>query len=171
MKKVFKLMSLMLCMMAVSATFMACGDDKEEVTPSNGQPNASITAQDLLGTWYGIDENSDKKITIFMLELPSDGIGVYTEYKAKAEEDWEPYMERPMQISWTLSNGTFTMTAQTPGGKQSRVGDILSKTSDGSLKVRRHLVEGFDEITLYAVTGGEDAIRKVLENLLLTKKK
>ena len=77
MKKLFYLMSLMLCMLFGSMAFVACGDDEEE---NGGAGDTSISADQIRGSWYGVDENSDTKISVFSIYFESNGTCLFNAY-------------------------------------------------------------------------------------------
>jgi len=168
MKNYFKLMSLFLGLLMGCFAFVACGDDDDD---ENGTPNTpaltSITEQDLYGGWYGIDENSNEKINIFEMVFEPQGRGFYAEIKAKANHDWEPE-EESVDMTWTLNKGTITMTFQVEDGSETRVGDILAKNQDGSMKIRRHLENNkTDEMIIYPLT--DHGVWRIFEELLMSK--
>lgn len=93
MKKYFYLMSLMLGLMVGSFGLVACGDDDDKGSSSGGgddTPSTEVDTDKMIGTWYGIDENSDSKVCVFSISFIENGVGVYAEYKAKAKNNWEP---------------------------------------------------------------------------------
>ena len=63
-------------LMAVVAVFAftACGDD-DSGKDGNGGNGSQVTPEQLIGTWYGVDENSSKKINIFVMAFASGGSG------------------------------------------------------------------------------------------------
>ena len=161
MKKYLQLLSLMLCMMAGTMFFVACGDDDDD---NDTTPASSITEQDLYGGWYGIDENSSEKINIFWMYFEPEGRGMYGEIKAKAKNNWR-IDDASVDITWTLKSGTLTMLYNS----QPKVGEILKKNSDGSLQVKRHLGEGkTDEISVYPMRD-QQVLYQIVEQMVQEK--
>lgn len=157
MKKYFKVMSLLLCMMAIPMTFVACGGDDDDNTPSGGgdKSGSAVSVQDLYGAWYGIDENSDKKVNVFIVTFEPNGKGNFVEIKAKAEHNWEVENDKSFEYTWTYENGTVTMTV----GDEQMSADVLKKNDDdGTITIKRHLEEGeSDEIKIYKVQNTQEA--------------
>ena len=143
MKKYFYFMSFMLCMIFGSMAFVSCGDDDDSSGGSSGgSGNTSITAQDLLGCWYGVDENSSEKINVFVMYFEPNDKGFYMEYKAKAKNNWAMDPASPVEFSWTLVNGTVTANiSQGNEHTDTKKGDILQKIGDNKIKIRRYLTE------------------------------
>lgn len=165
MKKYLQLLSMMLCMMAGTMFFVACGDDDDDDT----NPTSSITEQDLYGGWYGIDENSSEKVNLFWIYLEPEGRGMYGEVKAKAKHNWE-LEDASVDINWVLTSGVLTMSFESEEGTMYRVGEVLSKNSDGSLQVKRHLDEGeTDVITIYPLQN-MDNLYRMMEEMIASKK-
>ena len=104
--KHLKLLSLLLMATFGVLAFTACGDD-DSGDKGNGN---NITSAQLIGTWYGVDENSSKRINIFVMDFTTNGKGHYAEYKAKAEENWNPREPQYDDMTWTLTNGTLHAT-------------------------------------------------------------
>lgn len=157
MKKYFKVMSLLLCMMAIPMTFVACGGDDDDNTPSGGgdKPGSAVSVQDLYGAWYGIDENSDKKVNVFIVTFEPNGKGNFVEIKAKAEHNWDVENDKSFEYTWTYENGTVTMTV----GDEQMSADVLKKNDDdGTITIKRHLEEGeSDEIKIYKIQNTQEA--------------
>ena len=129
--------------------FTACGDDD---SGDKGKGNGNITPEQLIGTWYGVDENSSKRINIFVMNFATIGTGHYAEYKAKAEENWVPREPQSAEMTWTLTNGT--LNANVMG--DTRKGDILS-INGNKITVRRYLDEGStDEIVMTRVNSADE---------------
>ena len=142
--KHLKLLSLLLMATFGVLAFTACGDDD---SGDKGNGNGNITPEQLIGTWYGVDENSSKKINIFVMNFATIGTGHYAEYKAKAEENWVPREPQSADMTWTLTNGT--LNANVNG--TIRKGDVLS-INGNKMTVRRYLDEGrTDEIVMTRV--------------------
>lgn len=138
----------------------ACGDDD-----NSGKGNGNnITPDQLIGTWYGVDENSSTKINIFVMDFVTIGSGHYAEYKAKAEEDWVPRNPQYADMTWTLTNGTLNATVS----GTTRKGDILS-ISGNTIKVRRYLDEGrTDEVVMTRVSTA-DELMQIFYQMIATK--
>ncbi|MBO4906961.1 MAG: hypothetical protein J5486_08025 [Bacteroidaceae bacterium] len=135
----------------------------------NGGQTATIAEQDLYGGWYGIDENSSEKINIFWIYLEPEGRGMYGEVKAKAKHNWE-LEDASVDINWVLTSGVLTMSFESEEGTMYRVGEVLSKNSDGSLQVKRHLDEGeTDVITIYPLQN-MDNLYRMMEEMIASKK-
>ena len=149
--KHFKFLSMMLMAVVAVFAFTACGDD-DGGDKGNGN---QVTPEQLLGTWYGVDENSSTKINIFVMDFTSVGSGNYTEYKAKADENWNPRQPQSASMTWTLSNGT--LNADVNG--VTRKGDILSLNGN-TIKVRRYLDNGHtDEIVMTRVNSANEVVQ------------
>ena len=158
-----KIMYMCMMLLAATLTFTACGSDDDDDN-GGGQGGSSITANQILGTWYGVDENSSERVNIFAVTLNSNGQGVYSEYKAKAKNNWTTERQST-NMTWTLSNGTLSMTANGSTLK----GDLLSLKGN-SLQVKRYLGDGkTDVITLTRVSGGEQEIISALDKLVAEK--
>lgn len=158
-----KFMYMCMMLLAATLTFTACGSDDDDDI-GGGQGGSSITADQILGTWYGVDENSSERVNIFAVTLNSNGQGVYSEYKAKAKNNWTTERQST-NMTWTLSNGTLSMTANGSTLK----GDLLSLKGN-SLQVKRYLGDGkTDVITLTRVSGGEQEIISALDKLVAEK--
>lgn len=169
MRKYLQLLSLMLCMMAGAMVFAACGDDDDDdVNPDNQKADSSITVQDIIGDWYGIDENTSEKVNVFVLFLEQGGHGMYGEIKAKAKNDWEPE-EQSVEMSWVLEKGVLTMSFETPDGQETRVGEIVKKNSDGSLQVRRQLGEGKTDVITINRLNDRQSFWQLVEELISSK--
>ena len=128
MKKYFYLMSLMVGLLFCSSGFMACGDDDDDKggsTPSGGGGGTPTTvdADKLIGLWYGVDENSDSKVNVFCINFMANSVGVYSEFKAKAKNNWVPETE-VAQMTWQLDNNTVKFVVTIPEkGTQERKAD------------------------------------------------
>ena len=161
MKKYFYLMSLMLCMVFGSMAFVSCDDDDDD----DAAPDTSITANQILGCWYGIDENTSERVGAFVVKLQDGGRGVYAEYKARAKHDWEPEGAQ-VEIEWQLTNGTLTMTCERNGEVMERKADLL-KLSGNKMNIRRYLEEGqTDQMTIErceSLEAAEDIFWNILE--------
>jgi len=122
-----------------------------------GGGDTSITADKLIGTWYGVDENSSKKISVFVMDFTANGQGHYAEFKAKADENWEPRDPEWANMTWTLSNGTLNATVNVPNkGDVTRKGDIISLNGN-KMTVRRYLDDGYtDEIVMTRVNSADE---------------
>ena len=160
MKKLFYFMSLFLGLLVSSSAFVACGDDDDEKDAGGGQQGGgtttTITEKDILGTWYGVEESSDK-INVFVMAFYEGGRGYYAEFKAKAKNNWEPRAEESVEMTWTMKDGALTMTFQAGEKTEARRGDILAKNADGTLKVKRYLDEGTDEVILKSIQNPQEA--------------
>lgn len=174
MKKFFYFMSLMLCMALGSVTFTACGDDDDNSSKGGGTggPDTSITAQELVGCWYGVDENSSEKINVFVMNFASTTAGSYMEYKAKARNNWNPEVDNVMAFTWTLANGVMTATLTDGEGHTAvRQGEILQKVNATTLKVKRYLNEAgtqTDVIEMHKISNPQEAYA-VLNRLVAEK--
>ena len=158
--KQFKLLSLLLIATFGVLGFTACGDD-DSGEKSSG---SNITPSQLLGTWYGVDENSSKKINIFVMDFTSIGTGRYAEYKAKAEEGWNPRNPQYNNMTWTLTNGTLSAVVD----GTTRQGDILS-INGNKITVRRHLDPGqYDEVVMTRVSS-TDEIVQIFQQMIAEK--
>lgn len=150
-------------LMAIVAmfAFTACGDDENPGT-NNGN---KITSDQLIGTWYGVDENSSKKINLFVMDFTTNGKGHYAEYKAKAEENWVSRDPQSADMTWTLTNGTLVADVNgTP-----RKGDILSLNGN-KITVRRYLEEGrTDEIVMTRVNSANE-VMQIFQQMIAEKK-
>jgi glutaredoxin len=141
MKKLFYFMSLMLCMMFGSMTFVSCGDDDDKST-SGGGADTSVTARDLIGCWYGVDEKSSEKINVFVMNFTTTTEGNYMEYKAKSKNNWAIETDNQMTFTWTLVNGVMTAQLYSGGSKVGvMMGEIVKKISDNQIRVKRYLNE------------------------------
>ena len=170
MKKYFYLMSLMVGLLVCSFSFMACGDDDDDkgsTTPGgggSGTTTATVDAEKLIGLWYGIDENSESRINVFSINFMAKGVGVYSEFKAKAKNNWEPEAEAA-QMTWQLDNNTVKFIVTIPEkGTQERKADIL-KLTDNEVTIKRYLEEGTDEMTLKRAQN-EQEVAMVLAQLI-----
>lgn len=169
MKKYFYLMSLMLGLMVGSFELVACGDDDDKGSSSGGgddTPSTEVDTDKLIGTWYGIDENSDSKVCVFCISFMENGVGVYAEYKAKAKSNWKPEAEAA-HMSWELSGVTVKFLVTTPDkGTQERKADIL-RQSDNEMTIKRYLEEGTDVMTITRARNDQEvamAFAKLIEN-------
>ena len=169
MKKYFYLMSLMLGLMVGSFGLVACGDDDDKGSSSGGgddTPSTEVDTDKLIGTWYGIDENSDSKVCVFCINFMENGVGVYAEYKAKAKNNWKPEAEAA-HMSWELSGVTVKFLVTTPDkGTQERKADIL-RQSDNEMTIKRYLEEGTDVMTITRARNDQEvamAFAKLIEN-------
>lgn len=159
--KHLKLFSLLLMATFGVLAFTACGDDD---SGDKGNGSGNITPEQLIGTWYGVDENSSKKINIFVMNFATIGTGHYAEYKAKAEENWVPREPQSAEMTWTLTNGT--LNANVNG--VTRKGDILS-INGNKITVRRYLDEGrTDEIVMTRVNSA-DEFMQIFYQMIATK--
>ena len=132
--------------------FTACGDDD---SGDKGKGNGNITPEQLIGTWYGVDESSSKRINVFVMKFTTIGTGYYAEYKAKAEENWVPREPQSAEMTWTLTNGT--LNANVMG--TTRKGDILS-INGNKITVRRYMDEGgTDEIVMTRVNSDNEYLQ------------
>ena len=149
--KHLKLLSLLLMATFGVLAFTACGDD-DSGDKGNGN---NITSAQLIGTWYGVDENSSKKINIFVMDFTTNGKGHYAEYEAKAEENWNPREPQYADMTWTLINGTLNANV----GGTTRKGDILS-INGNKITVRRYLDEGrTDEVVMTRVSSADELMQ------------
>jgi hypothetical protein len=169
MKKYFYLMSLMLGLMVGSFGLVACGDDDDKGSSSGGgddTPSTEVDTDKMIGTWYGIDENSDSKVCVFCINFMENGVGVYAEYKAKAKSNWKPEAEAA-HMSWELSGVTVKFLVTTPDkGTQERKADIL-RQSDNEMTIKRYLEEGTDVMTITRARNDQEVamvFAKLIEN-------
>lgn len=158
-------MGLMLCMVFGSMAFVACDDDDEE-----GGGNASITSDQIIGCWYGIDENTDSKINVFSIYFEPNGRCMFEQYKSKSKNSWQ-IEEEGYDMTWVLSKGTVVMTLdgyEGEGEEYQMKADLLN-INDNTLKIRRYLDEGdSDVIEMVRCDTPQDA-RRVLVQLLEEK--
>lgn len=169
MKKYFYLMSLMLGLMVGSFGLVACGDDDDKGGSSGGgddTPSTEVDTDKMIGTWYGIDENSDSKVCVFSISFMENGVGVYAEYKAKAKNNWKPEAEAA-HMSWVLSGVTVKFLVTIPDkGTQERKADIL-RQSDNEMTIKRYLEEGTDVMTITRARNDQEVamvFAKLIEN-------
>ena len=161
--KHLKFLSMMLMAVVAVFAFTACGDD-DGGKDGNGGNGSQVTPEQLIGTWYGVDENSSTKINIFVMAFTSVGSGNYTEYKAKADENWNPRQPQSASMTWTLTNGT--LSANVNG--ETRKGDILSLNGN-TIKVRRYLDNGrTDEIEMTRVSSTNE-IEQIFQRMVAEK--
>ena len=155
MKKHFYLMSLMVGLLVCSFGFVACGDDKEDEGKGkdpgstiviNDSTTVSVSQDKLVGLWYAVDENSDNKINVFMVNFMDRGQGYYAELKAKAKYNWEPEQEGA-QMTWQLDKNTVKFYLIIDQERIERKADIL-KLTDNEVTIKRYLDEGTDQITM-----------------------
>ena len=66
--KKFKFLSLILGLVLGSFAFVACGDDDDD-SDKGGQSSEVITIDELVGTWYLVDENSSEKVCIDIIQF------------------------------------------------------------------------------------------------------
>lgn len=179
--KNLKFMSLLLGLMLSSSVFVACGgdddDDDKKPNDSNNQenvdnqtkPDASITSDKIIGsTWYGIDENSDKKINIFVMMFEPEGRGMYGEFKAKADHNWE-VEDQTADMTWVLKNGTLEATVVVPQeGAMTRKGDLL-KLDGNTLTVKRYLEDNKTDIITLSRIESPQAVMMILQEMLVGK--
>ena len=168
MKKLFYVMSLFLGLLISSSAFVACGDDDDNKDNGGGSQQGggttitNVTEKDILGTWYGVEESEDK-INVFVVALYDGGRGYYVEFKAKAKNNWEPKQEESVEMTWIMKDGALTMTFQEGDQTATRRGDVLAKNADGTLKVKRYLDEGTDEIILKPIQNPQEAYNILYE--------
>ena len=163
MKKYFYLMGLMLCMVFGSMAFVACDDDDEE-----GGGNASITADQIIGCWYGIDENNDTKINVFSINFEPNGYCMFDQYKAKSKNSWQ-IEEEGYDMTWVLSKGTVVMTLDGYEGEEHQMKADLLSLNGNSLKIRRYLDEGDSDVMEMVRCDTPQDARRVLVQLLEEK--
>lgn len=165
MKKYFYLMSLMVGLLVCSFGFVACGDDKEDEGKGkdpgstiviNDSTTVSVSQDKLVGLWYAVDENSDNKINVFMVNFMSRGQGYYAELKAKAKYNWEPEQERA-QITWELDKNTVKFYLIIDQERFERKADIL-KLTDNEVIIKRYLDEGTDQITMKRAQNEQEVV-------------
>ena len=158
MKKYFYLMSLMLGLMVGSFGLVACGDDDDKDSSGGGgggTPSTEVDTDKLIGLWYGIDENSENKVCIFSVNFMANGVGSYTEIKARAKHNWEPEGEAA-EMTWLLSGVTVKFLVTIPDkGTVERKADILNMT-DNEITIKRYLDEGTDVMTLKRAKNEEE---------------
>lgn len=162
-------MSLMLGLMVGSIGLVACGDDDDKGSSSGGgddTPSTEVDTDKMIGTWYGIDENSDSKVCVFSISFMENGVGVYAEYKAKAKNNWKPEAEAA-HMSWVLSGVTVKFLVTIPDkGTQERKADIL-RQSDNEMTIKRYLEEGTDVMTITRARNDQEiamVFAKLIEN-------
>ena len=164
-----KFMYMCMMLLAATLTFTACGsDDDDDNGGGGGQGGSTITADQILGTWYGIDENTADRINIFVMTLKANGIGTYSEYKAKAKNNWEPQQESS-NMKWALNNNTVTFTVTVDGKAVSRKGELL-KLDGNTLKVKRYLDDGDTDVMTLTRVSGESEVATILNNMANEKK-
>ena len=151
-------MSLMLGLMVGSFGLVACGDDDDKDSSGGGgggTPSTEVDTDKLIGLWYGIDENSENKVCIFSVNFMANGVGSYTEIKARAKHNWEPEGEAA-QMTWLLSGVTVKFLVTIPDkGTVERKADILNMT-DNEITIKRYLDEGTDVMTLKRAKNEEE---------------
>ena len=88
MKKVFRLTSMLLAMLACSATFVACGngDDKDDTTNNAGNPETpkvpeSISTADLIGQWTIPMQGNESTTYTFTQDKLTISYGQQVEYE------------------------------------------------------------------------------------------
>ena len=149
-----KFMYMCMMLLAATLTFTACGSDDDDDN-GGGQGGASITENQILGTWYGIDENTSERINIFVMTFTANHQGTYSEYKAKAKNNWQ-IETKSANMTWTLQNGTLNATVTMDGQSVTRKGDLL-ELKGNTIKVRRYLGEGeTDVVTLTRASGAQE---------------
>ena len=159
-----------MCLMALAATFTftACGDDDDDNPSGGGQEGSTITENQILGTWYGIDENTSERINIFIMTFTNNGNGTYSEYKAKAKNNWQ-IEKQSADMKWTLQNGTLNATVTVEGKAMTRKGDLL-KLNGNTLTVRRYLDEGETDIVTLTRASGAQEVATIITNMANEKK-
>lgn len=104
--KTFKFLSLILGLVLGSFAFVACGDDDDD-SDKGGQSSEVITIDELVGTWYLVDENSSEKVCIDIIQFIDKEHLLMTEMKAKAKNRWEPEIENPTGMTFTFDGKTM----------------------------------------------------------------
>ncbi len=104
--KKFKFLSLILGLVLGSFAFVACGDDDDD-SDKGGQSSEVITIDELVGTWYLVDENSSEKVCIDIIQFIDKEHLLMTEMKAKAKYRWEPEIENPRGATYTFDGKTI----------------------------------------------------------------
>jgi hypothetical protein len=104
MMKKIQFWSLLVGLCIGSLAFVACGDDDKD-TSSGG----NVSAEELLGSWYIIYENSSKKVGIDYIQIPSPTVVIMTEMKAKADNNWQLEFGNPIQSTYNFDGKRFTI--------------------------------------------------------------
>ena len=103
MKKLFYFMSLFLGLLVSSSAFVACGDDDDEKDAGGGQQGGgtttTITEKDILGTWYGVEESSDK-INVFVMAFYEGGCRYDLDHEGWCTHDDLPGWRKDGGPSW-----------------------------------------------------------------------
>lgn len=157
-----KFMYMCMMLLAATLTFTACGSDDDEET-GGGQEGSTITESQILGTWYGIDENSSDRINIFVMTFKANGTGTYSEYKAKSKNNWQTE-KQSANMTWTLKNGTLNATVTVEGQAITRKGDLL-KLDGNTIKVKRYLDDGNTDVITLTRVSGEQEVATIITNM------
>ena len=157
-----KFMYMCMMLLAATLTFTACGSDDDDDN-GGGQGGSDITANQILGTWYGIDENTSERINIFIMTFTSNGRGTYSEYKAKAKNNWQ-IETQSADMTWTLQNGTLNATVTKDGKAVTRKGDLL-KLNGNTLTVKRYLDEGDTDVMTLTRASGAQEVATIITNM------
>lgn len=104
--KTFKFLSLILGLVLGSFAFVACGDDDDD-SDKGGQSSEVITTDELVGTWYLVDENSSERVCIDIIQFIDKEHLLMTEIKAKAKYSWEPEIGQPTGVTFTFDGKTM----------------------------------------------------------------
>ena len=161
-----KFMYMCMMLLATTLTFTACGDDDDD--NGGGQQGSTITENQILGTWYGIDENTSERINIFIMTFNSNHQGTYSEYKAKAKNNWQ-IENQSANMTWTLTNGTLNATVTIEGEAVTRKGDLL-KLDGNTLTVRRYLDDGKTDVVTLTRASGAQEVATIITNMANEKK-
>lgn len=118
MKKI-QFWSLLIGLVLGSFACVACGDDDDNDKKGESGTSGNITAEELIGNWYLIDENSSKKVCIDVIQVLDKQNLVFTEMKAKAEYGWELRDEdqRTQHMTYTYDGKRITMSQGNMGAE------------------------------------------------------
>lgn len=164
-----KFMYMCMMLLAATLTFTACGsDDDDDNGGGGGQGGSTITADQILGTWYGIDENTSERVNIFAMTFNSNGKGTYTEFKAKAKNNWTTEKESTA-MTWTLTNGTLNASIVIDGETHTLKGDLMNLNGN-TVKVKRYLGDGETDVITLTRVSGENEVATILNNMANEKK-
>ena len=146
--------------------FVSCGDDDDDNKSNGGNGGGNggevsvvITPQELIGTWYGVNESSQDAISTFVMHFMDSGAGHYVEYSASAAHNWEMEEGHYMDMSWTLVNNVLKAKL-TKGEKYEWImGEVIKKYSDNKVRVKRFSDENgtvYDEVDLNRVGSAQE---------------
>ena len=66
---------------------VACGDDDDD-NKNNSTNTNRMTAEELIGNWYLVDENSSDKVCIDVIQVLTKENLVFTMMQARAKNNW-----------------------------------------------------------------------------------